>query len=283
MTLPYFQNFDTLTAGQANLPFKWEQSTDDDLDWILLKGTTPSRDGGYLTGPAEGDYPNATGTYIYIEASNNNPSKKGIIITPKFNFQHVNKAELQLFYHMYSSENVMGNFYVDVQVGNDGVWEEGKISLTNTDYGDRWNEEKLDLAFIINRNYTAEQKKRVRFRFRGITSDDDDNGWCSDICIDNFKIDGQVAVHSVSYKLPKSFDLKYYGSRIHCQVPEIDKKNQVSISIYNLQGKLVKTVIEKRLNPGNYSIPIQQLPNGMYMCRMETKDFVKTINLLLSK
>ncbi|GAF90569.1 unnamed protein product, partial [marine sediment metagenome] len=79
---------------------------------------------------------------------------------------------------MFSQENEMGDFYVDVKVGN-ADWNEGIIEISG-DQGDAWKEKTIELSSITNRN------QRVRFRLRGITGD----SWCSDICIDDFEIHG---------------------------------------------------------------------------------------------
>jgi hypothetical protein len=58
--------------------------------------------------------------------------------------------------------------------------------------------------------------------------------------------------------------------------------------LYNLQGKLVKTLVNGIMDAGVHSISLekmnannQALGSGMYLARMEAGSFVKTINLLI--
>jgi hypothetical protein len=281
-TIPYYQDFNNWSRSTTDY---WEQSSDDDLDWTILSGPTPSRDGGYTTGP-EGDFPDGSGQYIYIEASGDNyPGKKASIVTPKFNFQQVAAAKLRLYYHMYSGEQVMGDFFVDVQVGKGAAWEEGKISLTGNDYGDNWIEEKLDLNFIVTGNYTMEQKKRVRFRLRGITSDDADEGWSSDISVDSFCIDNvSTGIISGPAALAR-FGLQYQNSRIRYQIPNTDNKVHVTIRLYSIQGRQIRTLVNEEKKPGSsYYVELgtnaQKLAAGVYLCKMNADSFSKTITLI---
>jgi hypothetical protein len=279
-TIPYYQDFNNWSRSTTDY---WEQSSDDDLNWTILSGPTPSRDGGYTTGP-EGDFPNGSGQYIYIEASGSNyPSKKASIVTPKFNFQQVAEAKLRLYYHMYSGEQVMGDFFVDVQVGSNSAWEEAKISLTGTDYGDNWIEQQLDLGFIVTGNYTAEQKKRVRFRLRGITSDDSDDGWSSDICVDSFSIDN-VTTGIIEGPINLAcFDMKFHGSKLKFFIPA-NMSSPVSIKLYNVQGKVVKNLIDGKVKAGYHILSLdKKIATGMYLCKMKAGGFSKTINVILTK
>lgn len=268
---PYFQPFDTLESDKTVLPKKWEQLTTDDFDWIVLSGPTPSKTGSSpdRTGP-DGDHTTGNDNYIYMEASDpNNPDKKADFVTPKFDFKHLGDPKLTFWYHMFSADNTMGILYLDINV--DGTWHNDVVTLTG-DNGDEWFVQEVDLN-----QYKGD---RVIFQFRGITG----SSWCSDICIDDFKIDGAVPIeNNITKTLPGSFDVKFFGSRIHYQVPDIGKASHVSIKLYNLQGKLVKTLVNRNLSADYYSMPVGQLATGMYLCRMEAKGFVKTINVLLTK
>ncbi len=282
---PYFQNFDTLEAQSDILPFKYEQLSDDDLNWIVYSGPTPSRidDPPDVTGPMA-DHTTGTdqGIYIYTEASasnNGNPNKKFTFVTPKFNFKSLGDPTLSFWYHMFSDnagEDHMGDLIVDISV--DGIWQNDVITISGNK-GDNWLEETLDLE-----PYKGD---RVIFRLRGITGD----SWESDISVDDFKIDGVVPIINSLAKVPASFNLKYNGSRIYFQVPNNGNNTSlVTLKLYNLQGKLVSTLVSGNVKAGYHSISLdkmnrtgQSIAAGMYLCRMETKDFTKTINILFRK
>ena len=268
---PYFQPFDSLESEKSILPNKWEQATTDDFDWLVLSGPTPSKTGSSpdRTGP-DGDHTTGNDNYIYMEASDpNSPDKKADFVTPKFVFNSIGDPKLTFWCHMFSADNTMGFLYLDINV--DGTWYNEVVTLTD-DHGDAWFEQEVDLNQYIG--------DRVIFRFRGITG----SSWCSDICIDDFKIDGSVPIGDIiNNALPASFDLKFFGSRIFYQVPNVGKTSHVSIKLYNLQGKLIKTLVDRSLNADFYSQPVSQLATGLYLCRMEAKGFVKTINVLFAK
>ena len=277
---PYFQPFDTLETGKTILPKKWDQSVADDLEWMVWTGKTPSKepDQGAATGP-DGDHTSNSGNYIYVESSgSNNPDKKADYVTPKFNFESLDNPELTFWYHMFSDndgEDQMGDLYLDINV--DGTWHNDVIHLTG-DHGDEWFSETVDLA-----PYKGE---RVIFQFRAITG----SGWASDICIDDFKIDGVSGVSDYNKKLFSTLDFKFYRSQIYFQVPEGIGRSPVRITLYNSQGKLVKTLVNESFNPGNHSVYInktdykgQKLAAGIYLCRLEIGNFTKAINIVITK
>ena len=163
-------------------------------------------------------------------------------------------------------QDEMGDLYLDISV--DGTWENDVLHLSGNK-GDTWFEQKVDLN-----NYKGE---RVILRFRAITG----SGWASDICIDDFKVDGQIAIDNGAMTKPLSFDLTYFGSRIHYMMPV--NKNQVNIALYNLQGKLVKTLVNGSINAGYYSIPLHNFATGLYLVKLEAEGYSKTLNIMIAK
>lgn len=106
----------------------------------------------------------------------------------------------------------------------------------------------------------------------------------SDICIDDITIwDDQTPITDITGKLPAVYDLKFYGSRVFFQIPKGVEKNRVNIKLYNLQGKLVQTLVNDNVKTGYYSVPLRQLATGLYLCRMEAGKFSKTVNVILTK
>lgn len=265
---PYIEDFDNLTSDTEILPKKWDQTSRDDLNWIVLNGPTPSKVGSDpdKTGP-DNDHTSGSGNYIYVEASgDNSPDKQADFTTCKIGLNHLTGPELSFYYHMFSATNEMGDLYLDISV--DGNWTNDVLHLTN-DNGDQWIEQKLDLNPYIG--------ERVIFRFRAITGD----SWCSDICIDDFMVDGQMAIDVSNTNVPKYFDLKFYNSRIYFMLPE--NRDKVNIALYNLQGKLVRTLVNDNLKADHYAIPVNKLATGLYLCKIKTKGFTKTIRVLLKR
>lgn len=280
-TFTYFENFDTLNAQSQVLPYKYEQLTTDDNNWTVWKGPTPSRidDPPDVTGP-EADHTTggADGIYLYTEASasaNGNPNKKFDYITPKFNFKSLKSPQLSFWYHMFSDnagEDHMGDLCLDISV--DGTWQNEVVKISGNK-GDTWHEQVVDLKPYVG--------DRVIFRFRGITGD----SWESDICIDDIRVgEDPTAINGNIHTAPLSYDLKLLGSRLHFQMPANGQQMQhVSMKLYNVQGKLVRTLIDGNVKAGYHTITLNghKLAAGLYLCKMKVGKFTKTINVLLRK
>ncbi len=273
---PYIEPFDELDTGITILPERWEQLRNDDIDWIVLSGPTPSKVGSDpdITGP-DSDHTSGVGNYIYIEASgDNNPDKKAEFVTPKFDIRDLEDPELTFWCHMYSSTNNMGDLYLDISV--DGSWQNDVIHLTDNQ-GDEWFQVTQDLT-----NYAGE---RVIFRFRGITG----SNWASDICIDDFKVAKAATPIIVNPFTLSSYDLRYYNSRVHFQIPENKHHKDVTFTLYNVQGKMIKELVFSKMNSGYHSINLDafsakgQLAAGVYLCKLKTEGFHKTIAIMVQK
>ncbi len=276
----YFENFDTLEAETQILPYKYEQLTTDDNNWTVWSGPTPSRidDPPDVTGPEADHTTGQSGNYLYTEASasaSGNPNKKFDYITPKFNFKALKNPQLSFWYHMLSDnagEDHMGDLCIDISV--DGTWQNEVIKISGNK-GDTWYEQVLDL--------NPYRGDRVIFRFSGITGD----SWESDICIDDIRVgEDPTSISDNVHSVPISYDLKLYGSRLHFQIPANGKQVQhISMKLYNVQGKLVRALLDGNVKAGYHSIAIdgRKLAAGLYLCKMRVGEFTKTINLLLRK
>jgi photosystem II stability/assembly factor-like uncharacterized protein len=65
----------------------------------------------------------------------------------------------------------------------------------------------------------------------------------------------------------------------------LSANSQVELSIYNLLGQRVATLVSAKQSPGSYSAEWDgaEFSSGVYFCRMEAGDFVKTIKLAMVK
>lgn len=59
----------------------------------------------------------------------------------------------------------------------------------------------------------------------------------------------------------------------------------VGLRVYDVLGRLVKTLVDKVETPGNYEVRFNGagMPTGVYFCRMEADGFSRTIKMLLLK
>ncbi|MBN2035328.1 MAG: hypothetical protein JW768_01165 [Chitinispirillaceae bacterium] len=269
VAIPYTQTFESFDVGTVPLIQYWEQLDDDDLDWTIIQGPTPSRNGSSpnVTGPmADHTSGNATGKYIYVEASSNNsPDKEAQMVTPLFSLVGVVSAQMGFFYHMYSDSNHMGDLYVDARIEGSATWTEGIIHISG-DQGDQWKQQVFDLNAYVG--------QLVQFRFRGITGE----SWASDICIDDFSITGGTGNPVRRAALPATFGLSFSGSLLTYLIPAtVPAKVPVTIALYNLQGKQVQTLVNGAMNPGRYTIDLaasqSRTAKGLYICAMKAGDF----------
>ncbi len=65
----------------------------------------------------------------------------------------------------------------------------------------------------------------------------------------------------------------------------VEKTLHVNISVFNLQGKRVKTLADGAFSPGIYHVVFQGsgFPSGLYFCSMKAEDSVDTQKMLLMK
>jgi hypothetical protein len=66
---------------------------------------------------------------------------------------------------------------------------------------------------------------------------------------------------------------------------QISAFRQVELSIYNLRGQKVASLVSERQPAGYYTIvwDASNFPNGVYFCRLEAGDYKKVIKLALVK
>jgi hypothetical protein len=275
VAIPYTQNFETFDTGTVPLRAYWEQLDDDDLDWTVKQGPTPSRTGAApdMTGPrTDHTSGTSTGKYVYIEASQpNNPDKEAQMVTPFFSLVGVTSAQMSFFYHMFSDSNQMGTLYVDAKAETDATWQEGIITITSNQ-GDQWKQKVFNLQ-----SYDG---KIVQFRFRGITG----KGWCSDICIDDFSISGGTGTPDAAGKPPATYGMWFNGTRLNYAVPAIGgEMPPVSIMLYTLQGKQARTIVNGARSPGIYSVDLASgrniIPPGVYLCTMKAGKYASVQKL----
>jgi len=77
---------------------------------------------------------------------------------------------------------------------------------------------------------------------------------------------------------------------IQYSIPERENNSFVKLEIYNLQGKLIKTLIGTNLASGNYQIKWdaidnsgRHVPSGLYLYRLRVNSFVQSKKMLLLK
>jgi hypothetical protein len=269
--IPFSENFDKLDSASETLSFKWEQvAAADDLNWTVFKGPTPTRITGKDTTGAKTDH-SGSGKYLYVESSSPNfPSKAASILTPKFNLKNVENPVLTFWIHMLCKRaSGMGSLDIDAQV--DGVWKE-KIFTISGSQGDEWIKKTVDL--------TLYKGERVLFRIKGTTG----SNQFSDICLDDFSIEGKVAALPLAEQLKNStIALNSRTNTISFTIPTAE---QISIALFTAQGRYVTSLASGSFKAGAYSIPVARnngpaLSKGVYICKIQTSSLNKAFSLIL--
>lgn len=166
-------NYVNIISGQ-NVPFTedfegilvFKQSQDDDIDWTVNSGRTPSG----TTGPTGNHTPGGS-NYIYTEASGSNNNSLAIVETQCFNISAMNDPHLDFWYHMRGPQ--MGTLYFDLDTGVNNwinLWQ------LSGDQGNTWFHDSVSL--------NAFKGKDLRLRIRGFTG----TNYQSDIAVDDVRI-----------------------------------------------------------------------------------------------
>ncbi len=211
VTPPYQTEFEEV----GSTPTGWHNDTDDDFNWMINSGTTPSSS----TGPS-GDHTTGSGYYMYTEASDPNyPNKQADLITPTFDLSLLADVEVRFWYHMYGAN--MGTLHLDV-FHND-AWINDVMTAISGNQGDQWHEQVVDLT-----TYAGEV---IKMRFRGITG----SNYTSDMAIDDFSIDGTVLAPYFSVELTAFLEGPFNGSGMNTNLIALDDF-PLSQPFYDLYG-----------------------------------------------
>jgi hypothetical protein len=248
VTPPYNQAFDNFKAGDT-LCSSWEQFDDDDINWTVIKGATPSKTntqaGG--TGPSK-DHTSGSGMYIYVEASTpNNPGKDAILLSPVFDISTFKHPQVTFWAHMFSREKRMGEFWVDVYAN--GKWNDSVVYLTG-DHGDQWFEQVIDLTRFTD--------NKVQVRFRVTTGTDYD----SDICIDDFAITEGITPSLVVNNATRRPQVAFTLNQI------VLNNYSGNSKVFTIDGRLV---LQKTIQHSQEAIDISQLAKGVYLLKIDSK------------
>ena len=114
------------------------------------------------------------------------------------------------------------------------------------------------------------------------------------IWLDDFQVDFITSNLPNQQSLPQDFYLQQNypnpfntSTSIRFAIPESPNKSDFSVllKIYDLQGRLIETLIDGELRPGIYEVPFDgsALSSGIYLCRLSGQSDTFTIKLLLLK
>ncbi|MBT3383000.1 MAG: T9SS type A sorting domain-containing protein [Prolixibacteraceae bacterium] len=103
--------------------------------------------------------------------------------------------------------------------------------------------------------------------------------------IDNFKVNGNIT--NVPLNEHSKNDYRIYPNPItNTSIISFTntKTENINLSIFDLQGRKICTVLDKNMSQGNHSIPLGKhiQTNGVYFCRLATTEGVSTLKLVVN-
>lgn len=102
-----------------------------------------------------------------------------------------------------------------------------------------------------------------------------------------FIIDGVITDITSEYDVPKSYTLgQNYPNPFNPQTNiefNIPENRKVSLKVYDIRGREVKTLVDEKLTAGHYKVPFnaQGLASGVYFYRLRIGDFQAVKKMLL--
>ena len=227
VNLPLVENFETFTVcdtsadcglGVCQLSSGWindKNGIDDDIDWRINYGPTPSYMSDTTTGPSlDYNLGTPTGQYAYLEASNCF-NKQANLISPCINLFGLQNPLMSFAYHMFGAG--MGELHIDVQ--SNGQWINDIVPAFTGNKGSQWNKTTISLAAYIG--------QVINVRFRGITG----ATYQSDMAIDAISITESLGLNNTS-------------SSINAQVFPNPSEGIFQIAINGASSKMEITVVD---------------------------------------
>ncbi len=159
-SFPHTENFE---GGAGNIC----QYTNDNFNWTVATGSTPSSN----TGPTNAYQGN---NYFYMESSSPNyPSKTAAFRSACYDLSGFTTASIDFWYHMYGA--TMGTLNLDISVNNGTTWT--NVWSLSGNQGNSWANANVDIS--------AYAGSVVAYRFSGTTT----TSYTSDFTLDQITVD----------------------------------------------------------------------------------------------
>lgn len=164
----------------------------------------------------------------------------------------------------------------NIYVGNDlGVY-------VSTNSGANW------FTFSTGMPYALVFDLTIVYPSRNIRATTHGNGiWERDL------IENPIGIEPVAGEIPKEFSLSQNypnpfnpSTKIKFSIPSVGTGlRAVSINIYDISGRLVKTILQQNIKPGSYEVSFDAsgLSSGAYFYRLTAGDFTETKKMVLLK
>ncbi|HRO42193.1 MAG TPA: S8 family serine peptidase [Flavipsychrobacter sp.] len=272
MTLPFYADFENFNLCDTSANCETEQcipiagwrnernGVDDDIDWRISSGPTPTGNIDSLTGPLMDLNPGiAIGKYAYLEATNCY-GKQANLVLPCIDLSGSANPKLVLGYHMFGSGT--GSLHVDVL--SNGVWINDVLPALIGNQGNNWQYATVGLGA-----YTGQI---ISLRIRGLTGTNEE----SDIAIDDISVVDATSLSSLSFEnsvqvFPNPSDGIYNVSFSKTQ-------SSTDLKVVDISGRLAyNTTIQ---NGQDATIDLRGKAAGIYVLTIKSVDGVITKRLI---
>jgi MAM domain, meprin/A5/mu/Secretion system C-terminal sorting domain len=258
-SMPLCSTISNCESGNCTMRNGWinaSNNTLDDIDWRVSQGLTPTTS----TGPdIDHTMGNATGNYIYLEASTCS-NRQADLISPCINLNGVAAPKLTFWYHMYGAD--MGSLHLDI-IGENQVYTDF-IPAHVGNRGTSWLKDSADLSQFSGQT--------IVIKFRGITGND----LLSDMALDDISIFDMATGIEVNPEAAQFVIYPNPGKGVfNFSTGNLSGKNQV-IRVYDMLGEVV---FEKTLsdNSSNHEgvIDLSEFANGVYTFTYRSEEHSK--------
>ncbi len=243
------------------------------------------------SGDFDDDEWNRNGTFSYNGSECANYSSfayytSGDLITPEFDLSQTNNNKLKFWYMSKLYEGYMGDYWNHLYVhksvdGNN--WDE----IVHLECVEEWAE------------FVFELEQDVRYiKFIGESGFAEGHDY--DIHLDNLKIYGEPITaandNEISYarllnNYPNPFKPSAAGRSSTTTISfSLEQESKVEISIYNIKGQKIKTLLNERVSAGSRSVIWKgdddnnnPVSSGVYFCRLKTGNTTKLQKMILLK
>ncbi len=242
--------------------YNLQNMLNDDIDWRLMNGITPTPN----TGPV-GDHTTGTidGNFLYLEPSGDCNNKKAILSSPCIDLSGMTNPGMVFWFNMQGAD--MGSLHIDVI--SDGMLHKDVIVPISGDQGSGWKQ-----GFAFFEEFAG---KEINVRFRGYTG----SGELSDMAIDDISITEMTGIPNVSSEL----QLQVYPNPSEgIYTIKLLKENTVDMhfKVVDMTGR---TILEDNIQAKNgtlntYQFDISNYNNGVYYLMIESDGLNYTEKLL---
>lgn len=213
----------------------------------------------------------------YFESANTR------LISPEITLTPLDGQTPDLFFWQWFRMNRLGGHYDygEVQISvNGGGWR--TIAGPYDEYNPAWSQAYVSLAAY------ADSSVRLAFYFES-SSAHEDHGWY----IDDIRIEGiesvPTAIDDDQQQLPNHFTLhQNYPNPFNPSTTiryELAKQAHVTLTIHDLVGRHIATLVDEPLPAGSYtrSWQAEGVPSGVYVYRLRAGDRVETRKMVLMR